>query len=320
MKRASLGLAMVAAFCLVGCDQKPKGSPFRNGTAAIDTVGMTRGGQEYLWSRQQADGSWADVADTFPGGTTAIVTWAMLESGVKTTEPRLAKSLDYLQKLQTDKTYTVSLRANVYKAAARQDARYEALLKQDVERLYKSSMEGAYTYVLPAIRDIRDQSNSHYAVLGVEAGLGRVDIPKEYWQQVMKYWIAAQNQDGGWPYSHRGSPSTVTMTAAAVGSLQTCRTQLNDPLIDAPVRRGLAYLDKEFAESLKDPTFMYYYFLAIQRVGWQTDRKEFGNRNWQQSVLTELSNRRKANNSWDGPWGSDVSTAYALLVMNRTLK
>jgi hypothetical protein len=287
-----------------------------------------------------ADGSWPNNPESFPGGPTALAAWALLESGVSPDDARLAKALAWLETLKTDKTYTISIRANVWAAASRQSSgliasasppsgsiasasppsgKYDKLLERDVARLYHNTC-GSYSYDIKAetICDIGDQSNGHYAVLGVEAGLGRkIEIPKEYWRTVERYWLSVQNPDGGWPYSRQGTPSSATMTAAGVCAMQLCNNQLQDAASASAIQKGLGWMDKNFRQSIKDPSMMYYYFLAVQRMGWLTGKSEIGGVKWAPAMEQELLSRQNKDGSWVGPWGTDVSTAYAILVLGR---
>jgi hypothetical protein len=297
-------------------------------TDTSDGSGMTAreqavaAGRDFLLNRQQSDGSWKAAPEGFPGGSTAMAVWALLESGSSPHEPAVRKALAYLGDVKSDKTYTVSVRANAYEAAVAKGATtYRDPLKKEVRRLVSGSIEGAYTYVVePKVEDISDQSNSHYAAMGVEAGvrIGQ-EVPAEFWKQVMRYWVRTQNPDGGWPYSQQGTPSTPTMTAAALATLGLCHSELggDSPQAKAAIDRGIDWLAPRFEESLTNSSVTYYYFLTLDRMERLTGHKRIDEVDISAAMSAELLKRQKSDGAWEGSWGRDVSTAYAVLVLSR---
>lgn len=324
----TIALTIIAGLMLVaGCQVDVAGQVAAPSPDNVNAA--VKAGQRALLARQRPDGSWVDNAEGFPGGPSALAAWALLECCNSPEEPKMVSALAYLQGLRTDKTYTVAIRANVWAAAERlQPGRFGNDLRVDTERLFRHSIRGAYSYVTTqGCSDITDQSNSHYGVLGVQAAIGsKVAIPREYWQDVRKYWLDMQNVDGGWPYSRKGTPTSATMTVAGIATLQLCQEQLGaagsvpktaDPALAAAIGRGLAWVDANFQATLKDPQVLYYYFLSIDRLGRTSGRTQLGGVDWKAAVTAELIRRQNPDGTWDGPWGKDVSTAYALLVLAR---
>jgi hypothetical protein len=318
-----LSLAILAICYQAGAQPAAKApdSPAAT-TMPAEGVAAVEKGKTFLMSRQQDDGSWADSPQGFPGGATALASWAMIENGLSDKDSRIAKALDILAALKAEKTYTVAIRANVWACpgcgGCGGDPKYKKRLQDDAQQLWESSIKGAHSYIVTSTCPATgDQSNSHYAVMGVQAGqsLG-VKAPKEYWQSVAKHWMAVQNDDGGWPYSQQGTPSTATMTAAGVHAISMCMSNLDaDGTMTKSRDRGLAWMDKNFAKSLKDPEMVHYYLLAVQRMAVATGRDKIGDVDWRQAVTKELLSRQKSDGSWEGPWGKDVATSYALLVL-----
>ena len=310
---ALLAIALVNACGCAPADGAPAG--------ALAAVGR---GANYLWSCQKADGSWPDQLTEFPGGATSMAAWALLDSGVQADEPRIAKALAWLGELKTDRTYVLANRANVWAEADRgASGKFRDRLQADVERLYKNSMKGSYTYVAePMPEGMGDQSNSHYAVMGVQAGVGAgLKVPGEYWGLVSTYWISAQNSDGGWPYSRRGTPSSATMTAAGLCTLEACRKNGGEQAdVTKALERGYAWMDKDFKESLQDPQNVYYYFFSIARISKLSGRDKFAGVDWKPVVVAELLRRQQPNGSWTGPWGPELATAYAVIVLNHAAR
>lgn len=67
----------------------------------------------YLISQQRANGGWAEYG-TQPGGQTALATYALLASGVPSTEPHLRPAIKYLENTVSDGTYALGLRCQVW--------------------------------------------------------------------------------------------------------------------------------------------------------------------------------------------------------------
>ncbi len=312
---------VVLAMLLGGCNGNGALEAENGRAAAPSPAAALRGGEAFLWSRQQADGSWPTEPEGFPGGSTALAVWALLDAGVPADDARLAKAMAWLAALETDQTYTLAVRANAWQTARTGPAEDVLLqrVRDDVTRLVGGSGTGGYTYTLNAPPGgLGDKSNSHYAVLGVEAGeAAGLQIPQRYWQMVLRYWLDAQNDDGGWPYSLQGTASSATMTAAGIATLALAQNRLQSTAADAAIDRGLGWLDTHFAASIEDPAVLYYYFLALQRMGRFVDRQTLGDVEWRPAVRRTLLKRQQPDGHWEGSWGPDISTAYALLVLSR---
>ena len=55
----------------------------------------------------------------FPVGTTALMVYALLETGVSPQDPKMVNSLKWLGRNKTNKTYSIALRASAYAAACK---------------------------------------------------------------------------------------------------------------------------------------------------------------------------------------------------------
>ena len=242
-------------------------------------------GAEYLWSKQQGDGSWGPYKDKYPGGYTALATYALLESGVKPTDPRMAKALKWMLQLQKSeqqrlsglpekgglpknfqppKTYTLGLRCQAWLSAVHKGgSEYLPALRTDVDLLVHSTKNGSYSYNSSGRPSGGDNSNSQYGVLGVWAGaLAGLELPQEYWIKVMTHWLRSQNADGGWSYNRMQAESPSAMTTAGIASLFLCYDNLlaeafvrcntgeRGRLIFAAAQRGLDWFDRNFSETI----------------------------------------------------------------------
>jgi len=303
---------------------------------------------DFLWRAQQPDGSWRippnnkrNFVHEHPMGCSALPAYALLESGVKVGEARMAKALLHLAKTPSVKTYSLGVRANVWLSAGRQEKKYLEFLNRDVAAIVSSSTNGAYSYDCNGDGNSgatrKDNSASQYALLGAWAGArANLEIPPQYWHIVMKHWVGCQNRDGGWGYLPGRPPydsTTPTMTTAGVASVFVCYDNLMAR--DAAVVRcrpsksaegarralaaGLAWFNANFVNSFKGRIRgLYYYLYGVERVGLASGQKYFGKADWYKIGASVLIKRQNADGSWTGGWGGpEVSTAFALLFLVR---
>jgi len=302
----------------------------------------------FLWRAQQADGSWRTPGDNkanfvheHPMGCSALPAYALLESGVKVTDARMAKALLHLAKTPSAKTYSLGVRANVWLSAGRQEKKYLELLNRDVAAIVSSSSNGAYSYDCNGDGNSgatrKDNSASQYALLGAWAGArADLEIPPQYWQIVLRHWVACQNVDGGWGYLPGRPPhdsTTPTMTAAGVASLFVCYDNLMARDADMarcrpskaaqPAQRaiagGLNWFNTNFVASFKGQIRgLYYYLYGVERVGLASGQKYFAKADWYKIGAAVLTRRQRGDGSWVGGWGGpEISTAFALLFLVR---
>ncbi|MDY6913949.1 MAG: DUF4159 domain-containing protein [Planctomycetota bacterium] len=265
-------------------------------------------------------------------GPSALVVYALLESGASVQEPRMVNALRFLRDGQTNRTYSLGLRANVWLAASRQDNKYLQQLRKDVELLCKSTANGSYTYTsMGDHKSSGDNSNSQYGLLGVWAGAqANLEVPKQYWWLVMQHWLNCQYDDGGWSYTTGQPNSAAAMSTAGVASLYVCFDNLfSDGFVKCdvntefkPIKAGLLWFDRNFAKTFQGKvplghSDLYYYLYGVERVGLASGYKYFGTADWYKIGATELL-RRSSSGGWaGGKWGNDVSTAFALLFLLR---
>ena len=292
-----------------------------------------KGGVRYLWSLQKADGSFPGHGG-YPAGPGSLIVYALLESGVNPQEPRMVKALNWLATIETDRTYTLGIRCQVWLAANRGTAgKYRKNLKADVQMLIKSTKDGSYGYGCKGKgQSSGDHSNSQYGLLGVWAGaLDHLEgIPPSYWLKVFNHWVDNQMPDGGWPYGHWSGPkdgqeapaSTHTMTVAGIASIFVCLDNrffaayrdCKARGIPLPLKRGLRWLDDHFAAGKGwSGGWPYYYMYGLERVGLASGYKYFGNVDWYKSGAKRLLARQGGG----GNWGSSVDTSFALLFLIR---
>jgi len=296
-------------------------------------------GVKNLWDQRQADGSWPAASTSSSGfsmGPTALAAYALLENGVSPQDERMAATLDWLAKHDDDKTYSHAVRCQVWLIVNRKtNNKYQKEFEADVKRLILSAWDGAYMYDAKGTGKEHhyDNSNSQFGVLGVWAG-ARANmefIDAKYWQAVAKHWLKYQHPDGAWDYAHTGPDPRPTMTAAGVATLFVCMDNLpNEGALRCrasqgpghkAVQRGLAWLERNFEDSLREESyipsawsaFMPYYLYGIERVGLASGYKYFGKSDWYKTGARWLL--RKQGKS--GGWGAQYDTAFALLFLAR---
>src|SRR5262245_58928692 len=85
-------------------------------------------GVKYLKSRQQAEGNWSETYPHAMGGTTALVTLALLNAQPGAQDPAVARAVGWLAALPNQSTYVVSLKIAVLAAA--DPARYRREIQE----------------------------------------------------------------------------------------------------------------------------------------------------------------------------------------------
>lgn len=313
-------------------------------------------GVDYLWKQQNDDGSW--TSNIFrgnvkhSGGVTAMASYALMETGISPNSPRLRKALSWMERSlgeqnylpESDSTYTIGFRCQAWLMAnACTNDGYLRVMKRDVERIVASTPSGDYDYLCSGRAEYAglnrpDNSNSQYALYGIWAGkLNSVHVPQQYWEQVFRYWMASQNEDGGWGYMKKDERSLITMAAAGLASLYVCSETLElshflavgqqPTATGKAIQKGLAYIDGHFVKSLEDPAaykvsgwLMYYHLFGIQRVGLAGHMKRFGGADWYRLGARVLLDLQNADGSWPGGAEnitSEALTSYALMFLAR---
>jgi len=300
----------------------PKKAPEFSDEAVAEAI---QKGVQYLLSKQDAQSTWGPYGkEAYPTGPTAIAAYALLASGMSAQDPRLDKALNYLANTPTDKTYCLGLNCQAFALAAKQNDKWLEPLRRDVEKLIKSTKDGSYGYNSQADgKSAGDNSNSQYGLLGVWGGaMADMEIPRDYWWQVMKHWLATQNGDGGWGYI-RGRGTSPTMAAAGVASLYVCFDNLfaegfrkcNVAAEFDPIDTGLNWFHKNYAASAERINL--YYLYGVERVALASGFKYFGSTDWYKTGATLLLKSQQPNGCWPQQYGDVVGTSFALLFLVR---
>jgi squalene cyclase len=124
---------------------------------------------------------------------------------VPANDPAVAKAVEYLVKLKSEKTYVVSLRTQ---ALARADAKkYATEVQAGADWLVKNRIEKGgklLGWSYPG-NTVADNSNTHFAVMGLHAAArAGAKVDPAVWKQVRDLYAATQHQSGGWMYHNTG--------------------------------------------------------------------------------------------------------------------
>ena len=301
-----------------------------------------KNGNWELVQKRDDDVSGASSSGSQWGGRTALITYALLASGESPDDSKLKPAVDFLK--QTNEVvgyYALGLRPQVWLYLPQDEqtrklaARDFRLLWAGIEKDMSKKDGGLYDYTLND-RDRIDLSVSQYGVLGTWAcaQLG-VEVPAgngkpggaNYWQLVEKRWKQLQDsKSGGWAYDG-GSDVTPSMTAAGVATLfitqdylrgsqgVNCQGNQKSPEIDRGINFVAEILPRLFGAEKFEHRF--YTIYGIERIGVASGLKYFNNRDWYQAGAEYLVRNQIASGRWEGDYGEEVATSFALLFLSR---
>lgn len=314
-------------------------------TSAEVRTAISRG-VAYLKRQQLEDGSWPALNSVPKGqeiGLTSLATLALLTAGESPDEPKVARALQYLARVnaqQINKTYSVALQTMALAAAA--PDRYldhiagnagwllQAQVRPDVRAKRPA---GSWTYDSGQGRE--DNSNSQYALLGLNAAAeSGVRIPAPAWGLARWYWEQGQSEDGGWGYrAGAQAKSTSTMTCAGLSSLALTGSRLSASaerlegdraldcgrtVVDPALDRGLTWLTVNFHLGQGQP-WRFYYLYGLERAGRLTGQRYLGQHDWYREGAEELVRiQDPVVGCWVGTGAEGnrlVATSFALLFL-----
>jgi len=275
----------------------------------------------YLYAQQQPGGGFRHYHHHVPaGGCTAIAVFALLEAGETTSDARLARGLDALAAIKTRNLYVIAVRVMALSRVAKV-ARYRGQLDEDIRYLTRNALRaGAWGYGGP--EPTGDNSCSQFALLALwEADRAGVRINPGLIRRVEATWLRRQRSDGGWTYAGQpdvNTPSTITMTTAAVASLYICQDVLT--ITCTPYRHqrqadsAWAYLGAD----LKDDYYKNGYLaFCVQRVGMASGRKFVADMDWFATGAAKLCEPNPRGRGYGGQWGPVVRASFELIFLAR---
>src|SRR3954451_10592280 len=306
-----------------------------------------REGVRYLKSEQRADGSWVDVHGEARTGTTSLVTLALLTAGDKPDSPAVRKALGLLRNFspeQLNSTYAIALQTMVFAAAEPERDLNRILANVDwLERAQIKTGDmvywpGSWTYSSSKRAQPGDNSNSQYALLGLNAATEvGVPVKPEVWALARTYWERSQKHDGSWAYTPDSAASTASMTCAGISSLVITglkRFQGQEFLqgeniqncgkggISPSLQHGIDWMANHFQVGQNfgnGQQWKLYYLYGLERAGRLGGLRFFGQHDWYRLGAEELVHEQnKLSGFWQGALvESDkvVAASFALLSL-----
>ena len=307
-------------------------------------------GSEFLLQQLTPDGKvrhllqdeqrpWMRFAGDQEVGVISMGTYALLEAGRLTDDPRLkpfSKEMtpltNWIISAHSGQTYSVAFQANVLGLLPPRPEVKKALNRVRDQLTAGMRGDGGYSYTLGPSPQW-DNSNTQYGLLGLwaiaEAGSGR--RPQHFWTTADAHWRQTQAVSGGWAYRSPiegfvpngavdSATATPTLTVAGVASLFVTLDHLNggarNPAQDKAIERGLAAVESDFGQNLQLLSDSLYYAYGVQRVGVASGLKYIDHINWyRRGAAALLLSEDQADGSWSYGYSKLVGTAYALLFL-----
>lgn len=190
--------------------------------AAIERMRRT-----LLQRQDAATGSWetrgAADGDHY-GHTTALVTHALLRSGVPCYTPSIERAVDFLRDLEGGDAYTLYPRVLVWAGLPES---FRGDLERDVKRLQRVEDQGLFFHDnRPTER--ADHQSTYFGGIALAAAAQRDHpISARYWRDLADHLLKAQYRGGGWgPTDERRGNADPRSTAEALTLLYLCRFHL----------------------------------------------------------------------------------------------
>jgi hypothetical protein len=301
----------------------------------------------FLREKEAGTGDWDHVdkgSVAYPGGWTCLATLALLNAGVKPSDPMIQRSLRFIRNVQSEQTYVVSLQTMVLAEINSNEDRQR--IQNNVDWLLRARvMDGAglrgWTYNMTA--GFPDNSNTQYALLGLHAGhTAGAKIDRQVWASIRDYYVRSQLPDGSWPYRPDAPMQRFTMTTAGLcgliiagmelnagrEQLQANGTALNCGIYEenGPAIKAMNWIGRNFVPYRQGGQFEdlrqgnnYYSLYGLERAGRLSGQRFFGDFDWYREgcqYLVEKQNRE------EGYWSESshdstpiISTSFALLFL-----
>ncbi len=306
-------------------------------------------GVDYLLATQQRDGSWANFAEGFAGGQTALSLTALLHAGLDPGHPAIQRGFAALE--QTDPQRTYALSCQLIALGMHDARRHRGRMEELLERLLSWQEDGLWGYPnpdgaapgSPYAMGRPDLSNTQFATLALRAAeRAGLDVPARVWKSlargVLRMTFDTPLAEGGsvpgFRYrlprpKERDDPSargfevraTGSTTAAGVAILHLAREALGgkvDASVERAIEDGLRWIDLHFDATAnpKGGPWVEAYLYGLERVGALLNRPRLGGRDWYREGAITLLERQTANGAWIS-LGPESSTSFAILFLTR---
>lgn len=279
------------------------------GSLSDDVERAIKQATRYLVTNQQGDGGWSEIPNN-PYGASALVTLALLHSGLEPDNPAVARALQHLDGRELVQTYSVSLQTMAFCMA--NPNRYASQIERNTKWLMDAQRAtGGWSYGSKTGGEIGDPSNTQFALLALHEAqrTGAVLIPQKDWQATFlaakRYWLRLQNDDGSFPYSGQ-EKGRGSMTCAGIASLVIVGSQLDSleatvaddvrccgSTVDGNqdrIKMAFNWLGRNFSVT-NNPGHSrdhLYYLYAVERAGRLTGQRFIGQFDWYREGSREL--------------------------------
>jgi hypothetical protein len=270
-----------------------------------------------------------------------LVLFAFASSGLRRSDADTAGLLARLLEAPPTGTYRAALRACALQRLDATDLRPRI---EECARFLEATQlaNGQWTYGPPAgdaaasgsgTPSLGDHSNSAYALLGLAAcRKAGVAVSRDVVAKAMKWWLRAQNEDGGFGYrTDRESASYASMTASGLHGLLLANSfgsflaPSRDDATELTLRVAHAagwlrdhFSVRENSGSAYQEGRRLYNLYAIERVGDTPPAAHFLPDDWYRQGAEHLLATQHDDGSWDdGAEAPIPDTCFALLFLTR---
>ncbi|MCR4314818.1 MAG: DUF4159 domain-containing protein [Planctomycetes bacterium] len=182
-----------------------------------------------------------------------------------------------------------------------------------------------------------DNSNTQFAVLGLQAGIeAGVAVDQEVQNRALAHFYSTQVRDGSWGYRQRSSRGTGSMTCAGLSSLFVLGGANQaagagpvlgpNPFAGTQADLGLGWLAEHFEVERGanvSANWNYYYLYSMERVGILSGLRSFGDHEWYFEGAGYILEKQDPQGFWcsTADAGTDFAkthdTSFALLFLGR---
>ena len=276
--------------------------------------------QKFLLSSQSEDGQWEleDKTGLYDSETaTAMVTSALLESGLDADHPQIKKAFKKMSRTSPDKLHALALSWRCYAWALAHNSSGGEYSKQ----LYKDATALHAILKNMKIPENKPESKAFY-MLHVTLAMGRTtlekfDISSFTWLKVILWCKKHQNeylQAGSEKNMHRNIVSCATAILVARGLMDRKMPRekaMKHPSLTTPME----WIDKNFNDGKNDK--MLHYVFDISRLGTARGTRSFNDVDW----FNWASKKLLTTQDSDGAWKTDqtpsiIGTSLGLMTLS----
>ncbi len=285
-------------------------------------------GVDYLKREQRPDGTFPGHEADHPGGTTALVAFALVKSGVRRRDETLVRALQALEGNEFKSTYSASVHLLLCESLGDPEAR-RAEAERSLRVLVDNQRQGVWAYPWGHLCN----SNTQFALLGLRSArrMG-LAVPEEVLLEVAGGLWAFQHRSGGFLYEPEASTPYAGMTAAALASLAVLdemaadltrlgaelhRHQRDRAAAEAWLERHFDLTRNGYDDGTWTPSWHYAYLWAVERWCGLTERERFAGTDWYAEGARWLVDSQARDGSWPSNDKPLEDTCFALLFLRR---